>query len=97
LEGIFKGHLVQLPCNEWEYAQLDQVAQGLTQPCLESFQGWGINSRQAVPLPHNPHCGGLFPYIYFKSTLFELVAISTCSVTADPAEESVLFFPEACL
>ena len=29
LEGTFKDHLVQLPCNEQGHAQLDQVAQGL--------------------------------------------------------------------
>ena len=37
LEGTFKGHLVQLPCNEQGHAQLDQVAQGLIQPRLESL------------------------------------------------------------
>jgi len=37
LEGTFKGHLVQLPCNEQGHAQLDQVAQGLIQPHLESL------------------------------------------------------------
>ncbi len=39
LEGTFKGHLVQLPCNEKGHVQLDQVAQGLIQPHLESLQG----------------------------------------------------------
>jgi len=29
LEGTLKGHVVQLPCNEWGHAQLDQDAQGL--------------------------------------------------------------------
>jgi len=38
LEGIFKAHLVQLPCHEQRCAQLNQVAQGLIQPCLESLQ-----------------------------------------------------------
>jgi len=42
LEGTFKGSLVQLPCNEQGHAHLDQVAQGLIQPCLDSFQ------RQAI-------------------------------------------------
>jgi len=55
LEGTFKGHPVEHPCNEWEHAQLDQAAQGLG--CL---QGWGINhtSGQPVPVPRHP-----FPYI----------------------------------
>ena len=65
LEGTFKGHLVQLPCNEQEHAQLDQVAQGLIQPLLESLQGRGIHhlSEQPVPLSHHTHCKRLFPYI----------------------------------
>ena len=54
----FKGHLVQLPCNEQGYAQLDQVAQGLIHPCLESLRGLGINhiSGQPVPVPDHRHC-----------------------------------------
>lgn len=43
LEGTFNGHLVQLPCNKHGHPQLDQIAQGLIQPCLESLQGQGIN------------------------------------------------------
>lgn len=41
LEGILGGHLVQPPCNEQGHPELDQVAQSLTQPDLEFFQGWG--------------------------------------------------------
>ena len=43
LEGTFKGHLVQLPCNEQGHPQLDQIAQSLVQPGLESLQGWGTH------------------------------------------------------
>ena len=32
LEGTHKSHLVQLPCNEWGYLQLDHVAQSPVQP-----------------------------------------------------------------
>ena len=32
LEGIFKGHLVQLSHNEQGHVQLHQAAQGLIQP-----------------------------------------------------------------
>jgi len=53
LEGIFKGHAIQLPCNE--HAQLDQVAQGLIQPCLESLQGQGIYNMFV------PHCSSTSP------------------------------------
>ena len=57
LEGTFKDHVVQLTCNEQEHAQLDQVAHGLIQPCLASFQGQDINcfSGQPVPVPHHSH------------------------------------------
>jgi len=53
LEGTRKGHLVQLSCNEQEYALLDEVAQSLIQPRLESLQGWGIIHifGQNVPVP----------------------------------------------
>ena len=34
LEETFKGHLVQLPCNEQEYLQLDQGAQNPSSPTL---------------------------------------------------------------
>jgi len=37
LEGTFKGHLVQLPCNKQGHAQLYQVAQGLIQQFLSPF------------------------------------------------------------
>jgi len=43
LERMFIGNLVQLPCSEQGYAQLNQVAQDLFQSHLESVQGWDIN------------------------------------------------------
>ena len=65
LEGTFKGHLVQPPCNEQGHLQLDQVAQSPVQPDLECFQGWGIYhlSGQPVPVFHHPHCKKFLPYI----------------------------------
>jgi len=39
LDGTFKGHLVQLPCNEMGRAQLHRVAQSLVQPGLQSLSG----------------------------------------------------------
>ena len=39
LEGTFKGHPVQLPCNKQEQIQLDQVAWSPVQPELECSQG----------------------------------------------------------
>ena len=55
LEGTFKGHLVQLPCNEQGQPQSDHITQGLIQPHFESLQWRGINhlSRQPVPVPHS--------------------------------------------
>jgi len=46
------------PLQSTRTPQLDQVAQGLIQPCLESLQGWGINhiTGQLVPAPYHPHC-----------------------------------------
>jgi len=41
LEWTLKCHLVQLSCNEQGHAQINQVAQGLIQPHLESLQGQG--------------------------------------------------------
>lgn len=35
LEGTFKGHLVQVSCNEQGHPHVDQVAQSLVQPDLE--------------------------------------------------------------
>jgi len=43
LEGTFKDDLVQLPCNKQGHAQLDQVAQSLIQPHLESLWGQSIH------------------------------------------------------
>ncbi|KAK4811229.1 hypothetical protein QYF61_022126, partial [Mycteria americana] len=51
LEGTFKGHLVQPPCNEQGHLQLDQAAQNPVQPGLECFQGWGIYHLPGQPVP----------------------------------------------
>ncbi|KAK4822001.1 hypothetical protein QYF61_006615, partial [Mycteria americana] len=66
LDGTFKGHLVQPPCNEQGHLQLDQVAQSPVQPDLECFQGWGIYrlSGQPVPVFHHPHLENHYPLSY---------------------------------
>ena len=46
LEGTF--HLVQLHCSEHGNAQLDQRAQSLVQPGLESIQGWSNHYTEDV-------------------------------------------------
>ena len=96
LEGTFKGHPVQLPCNEQTHVQLYQVAQGLIQPHLQSVQGWGNNHifRQPVPVPHHPQCKRFF-LISNLNLLFDLEAISPYSITITPAEESVPLLPAA--
>lgn len=40
LEGILKGHLLQLPCSDQGHPQLNQVAYSLVQPGLDCLQGW---------------------------------------------------------
>ena len=71
LEGTFKGHLAQPPCNEQGHLQLDQVAQSPVQPDLECFQGWGPHclSGQCVPVFHHPHSKKILPSIQSKPTL----------------------------
>ena len=51
LEGTFKGHTVQLSCNEQGHAQLDQVVQGWIQPHPESLQGQGFYHISGKPVP----------------------------------------------
>ena len=67
LEGTFKGHLGQDPCNEKAHLQLDQVAQSPVRPDLEGSQGWGIYhlSGQPVPVFHHPHCKKCLPYVCY--------------------------------
>ena len=62
LEGTFKGHVVQLLCDEQGHLQLDQVAQSLLQPDLECLQGRSIHriSGQPVPVPHHSYCKNIF-------------------------------------
>ena len=48
-------------------------------------------SRQPVSVPHHSYCKKLLPYIQSKSPLFYFEGISLCSITADPAKESVRF------
>jgi len=66
LEGTFKGHLVQLPCNKYGHLQLDQVAQSPVQPGLECFQGWGIYhlSGKLVPVFHHP----TYQFLWWETT-----------------------------
>jgi len=63
LKEIFKGHLVQPPCNKQGHLQLDEVAQRPIQSGLKCFQGWGIFhlSGQSVPVFHHP-CSINLPY-----------------------------------
>lgn len=50
LQGIFKGHLVQPPCNEQGHLQLDQVSQSNQGPWMLSGRGY------LPPLWHNCSC-----------------------------------------
>ena len=53
LERTFKGHLVQLPCNEQGRPQLDQVAQSLVQRGLESHANPTVHNCCASIAEHN--------------------------------------------
>ena len=72
LEGTFKRHVVQPPCNEQGHLPLDKAAQSPVQPSLECFQRGGIYhlSGQPVPVFHHPHCNKCLPCIQFEFTLF---------------------------
>ena len=80
LEGTFKGHLVQLLCNEQAHPRLSQAAQRPLQPSLEGLQeqGYHLISGQSAPVPQGPQCKRLFPYIQPKSPLFKFETISSC-------------------
>ena len=91
MEGILKGHLVQLSCSEEGHLQLQQAAQSPVQPDLERLQGRSIHllSGQLVPVPHRPSSKKPLPYIPSKSLLFPFETISPCPITTDPAKEPV--------
>ena len=59
---MFKGHLVQAPCNEQIHLQLHQVSQSSIQPDHRCIQGQGTHhlSKQTVPVPHHPYCNKAF-------------------------------------
>jgi len=82
LKGAFKGHLVQLPCNEQGHLSLDQVAQSPIQPDLQSYQGWSIYhiSGQHVPVFHHPQSKEFLPYTQSKSIFFWFKIITPFSV-----------------
>lgn len=42
LKGTLEGYLVQFPCSEQGYLQLDKIARSPVQPDLEFIQGWDI-------------------------------------------------------
>lgn len=45
LEGDFKGHLLQFPCNKQGHLWLEQVAQSPVLLDPECLQGWGIKNN----------------------------------------------------
>lgn len=48
LGRAFRGHLVQLFCNEKGYLQVDQAAQSPVKPDLDCLQGWGFKQLWRV-------------------------------------------------
>ena len=72
LEGTFKGHVVQLPCNEQEHLQLHQFPQSLVHPNLEHFQGWRIqhlSGRLITLIIKKKKKQHLFSYLQSKSSI----------------------------
>ena len=69
LEGTYKGHLVQLSCNEQGHLQLHQVTQSPVQSDLGCLQGWVIYHLYGQPVPVL-YCKKFLPYIQSKSSLF---------------------------
>lgn len=65
LEGIFKGHLNQLPYNAQGHFQVHSARPSLTLRCL---QGWGIHHHcvQQVSVLHSPYQKKLFSYMQSK-------------------------------
>lgn len=55
LEVTFKGHVVQLPCNEQGHLSLEQVTKSSIQPGLEYSLGLGMHqlSGQPMQMPHH--------------------------------------------
>ena len=93
LEGTFKGHLVQLPCNEQGHLQLDQVAQSFFQPDLEGLQDDRV-STTSLGNPFQCFTNIIVRNFFLMSNLnlFQFETISFCSVTTDPTKESVLSY-----
>ena len=89
LEGTFKGHLVQLPCN----LQLNQVLRAPSSPTLNiSKDGTSTTSlgnlNQCLTTPIKE---AFFPCIQSKSLLFQFKSIFALSHHTDSAKESVPF------
>lgn len=71
LEGIFKGHVVQLPCTEQACLQLDQVAQRLIQPDFGCLQERGIYHISGLPVTVLSHLSPKHSLTHSKNELEE--------------------------
>lgn len=64
---------VQWPCHGQGHLQLAQVSQSPVQPGPEHCQGWGTHFfGQSIPESHHTHHKQFLPYIWCKSTSFDL-------------------------
>jgi len=103
MKRTFKGHLVQLLCNECTHLQPHQVLRALFSMTLNVSRDEALTTSlgnlcqcfTTLIVKKTTKQEQLFPYIQFKSPLLKFEAISPCLVTTDPAKESVLFFPVA--
>ena len=91
LEGAFKGHLVQLSCNEKGHPQLDQV-----------LKAWSSLASKVSRDRASASLGNLFQCLttlivkdFFLISNLNLPSkfetIYPCPITTDPAKESVSF------
>ena len=94
LEGTLKIISFQSPCRGQGHLPLDQVTQSPVQLGLEYCQGEGSHSfsGQAVLGPHYPPSEEFLPYIWFKSPLFQLEAITPCPITTRLCKKSLSSF-----
>lgn len=73
LEGTFKGHPIQLPCNGQGHHRPDQVAQSYcSNLTLNVFRDRAPSTSldKPVPVPYHCHCKKCLPYIQSESVLF---------------------------
>lgn len=80
MDGIFGGHLVQLPSQS---GHLEQVVQDHVQMAFEHLQSWTLHklSGQPMPLLSHPHRKEELSDIQGEAPVFHFVPIASCPST----------------